>query len=337
MGPITGRPSPFGRAPARVRRAMAPLSYRDAGVDIDAGHRLVDRIKSLAASTRTPEVLGGVGGFAGLMRLPEGLKEPILVAGTDGVGTKLKVAFDVGRHDSIGIDLVAMSVNDVITVGATPLFFLDYFATSQLDVDQAEDVVRGIAEGCRLSGCALLGGETAELPGFYRAREYDLAGFCVGVVDKNAILDGSNVQDGDSVIGIASSGLHSNGYSLARKALLEVGRHRLDARDDELGTSLGDALLLDLRESTWLQRRARSRPDRCTLSATSPAAESPRISRACCRITWLLVSIRGRYPDLSSSTASSKREKSTKTRCAAPSIWASASWSSFRAHRPIKP
>ncbi len=198
-----------------------PITYRDAGVDIDAGNSLVSRIAKLAKSTRIPEVLADVGGFAGLCALPGGLREPVLVSGTDGVGTKLKIAFATGVHDTIGVDLVAMCVNDVVVCGARPLFFLDYFGTGKLDVDVGEAVIRGIAEGCRQAGCALLGGETAELPGMYADGEYDLAGFSVGVVEKSRILDGARMTLGDSVIGIASSGLHSNGYSLARRVLLE--------------------------------------------------------------------------------------------------------------------
>jgi phosphoribosylformylglycinamidine cyclo-ligase len=222
---------------------MSGLSYRDAGVDIDAGDELVRRIKPLAERTRIAEQLGGIGGFAGLCGIPAGLKEPVLVSGTDGVGTKLKVAFAAGKHDTIGIDLVAMCVNDVATCGARPLFFLDYFATGKLDVDTAEKVVAGIAEGCKQAGCALLGGETAELPGFYGGGEYDLAGFTVGVVERSEIIDGSKVVAGDVVLGVASSGLHSNGYSLARKALLEKGALALDAVLPELGEPLADALL----------------------------------------------------------------------------------------------
>ena len=197
------------------------LTYRDSGVDIDAGDELVERIKPLAASTMRKEVLAGIGGFGGLVRLPTGYREPVLVSGTDGVGTKLKVAFATGRHDTIGVDLVAMCVNDIAVSGAEPLFFLDYFASGKLDVAVAEQVVAGIAEGCRQAGCALIGGETAELPGMYPDGEYDLAGFAVGVVERDRILDGSKVRPGDRVIGLPSSGLHSNGYSLARKALLE--------------------------------------------------------------------------------------------------------------------
>jgi phosphoribosylformylglycinamidine cyclo-ligase len=193
------------------------VTYRDSGVDIDQGDALVERIKPLARRTARPEVLAGIGGFGGLFQVPQGYREPVLVVGTDGVGTKLKLAFLAGKHDTVGIDLVAMSVNDVVVCGAEPVVFLDYFATSRLDVAEAEQVIKGIAEGCLRAGCALIGGETAELPGFYARGEYDLAGFCVGVVEKSRILDGSRVKTGDAVIGMASSGLHSNGYSLARK------------------------------------------------------------------------------------------------------------------------
>lgn len=194
-----------------------PISYRDAGVDIDAGDALVERIKGIAAATRTPHVISGIGGFAGLCDLPRDVEDPVLVSGTDGVGTKLKVAFATGVHDTVGIDLVAMCVNDVVTVGARPLFFLDYFGTGRLDVGTGEAVIRGIAEGCRQAECALLGGETAELPGMYADGEYDLAGFCVGVVGRRQIIDGKRVATADVVLGVASSGLHSNGYSLARR------------------------------------------------------------------------------------------------------------------------
>ncbi|EYF01437.1 phosphoribosylformylglycinamidine cyclo-ligase [Chondromyces apiculatus] len=223
------------------------VTYRDAGVDIDAGDALVERIKRLAAPTRTPHVLQGIGGFAGLCALPEGMQDPVLVSGTDGVGTKLKVAFATGVHDTVGIDLVAMCVNDVITVGARPLFFLDYFATGKLELDVGEAVVRGIAEGCQRAGCALLGGETAELPGLYAAGEYDLAGFAVGVVERGKILDGKRVAPGDVVIGVASSGLHSNGYSLARRVLeREMGLSMTDRLAD-LGSTVGEALLTPTR------------------------------------------------------------------------------------------
>jgi phosphoribosylformylglycinamidine cyclo-ligase len=218
------------------------LTYRDAGVDIDEGDRLVELIKPFARSTLRPEVLAGIGGFGGLFALDvKKYREPVLVSGTDGVGTKLKVAFAANRHGTIGQDLVAMCVNDVAVVGAEPLFFLDYFATGKLSAEQGAEVVKGIAEGCRLAGCALIGGETAELPGFYAQGEYDLAGFAVGCVERSRIVDGRSVVPGDVVVGIASSGLHSNGYSLARKAL--EGRP-LDATIEALGgRTLADALL----------------------------------------------------------------------------------------------
>jgi phosphoribosylformylglycinamidine cyclo-ligase len=223
-------------------------TYKQAGVDIDAGDALVERIKPFAAKTHRPELLSGVGGFGGLFALPPGrYKEPILVSGTDGVGTKLKVAFAADRHDTVGIDLVAMSVNDVLTSGAEPLFFLDYFATSRLDVEAAAKVISGIARGCELAGCALLGGETAELPGFYADHEYDLAGFCVGVVERAEMITGKEIRPGDVVIGLGSSGLHSNGYSLARKALLEDARLTLNATLDGLQGTLADALLAPTR------------------------------------------------------------------------------------------
>ena len=197
------------------------LSYKDAGVDIDAGNELVNRIKSVVKETKRPEVMGGLGGFGALCAIPQKYKEPILVSGTDGVGTKLRLAMDLNRHESIGIDLVAMCVNDLIVQGAEPLFFLDYYATGKLNVDVAATVVTGIAEGCKQSGCALVGGETAEMPGMYHGNDYDLAGFCVGVVEKSQMIDGTKVQDGDALIALASSGAHSNGYSLVRK-IIEV-------------------------------------------------------------------------------------------------------------------
>jgi phosphoribosylformylglycinamidine cyclo-ligase len=195
------------------------ITYRDAGVDIDAGDELVERIKPLVRRAQRREVLAGIGGFGALIELPQGYRRPVLVAGTDGVGTKLRLAIDTGRHDTIGIDLVAMCANDVVVQGAEPLFFLDYYATGKLQVAVAEAVVRGIVEGCVQAGAALVGGETAEMPGMYQGEDYDLAGFCVGVVEKEAIIDGSKVAAGDAIVGLASSGPHSNGYSLIRKLI----------------------------------------------------------------------------------------------------------------------
>lgn len=217
------------------------LSYKDAGVDIDAGNALVDRIKGVVKQTRRPEVMGGLGGFGALCALPQKYREPVLVSGTDGVGTKLRLAMDLKRHDTIGIDLVAMCVNDLVVQGAEPLFFLDYYATGKLDVDTAASVITGIAEGCKQSGCALVGGETAEMPGMYHGEDYDVAGFCVGVVEKSEIIDGSKVQSGDALIALGASGPHSNGYSLVRK-ILEVSNTDPTATQLE-GKPLADHLL----------------------------------------------------------------------------------------------
>ncbi|MGA2024473.1 MAG: phosphoribosylformylglycinamidine cyclo-ligase, partial [Steroidobacteraceae bacterium] len=220
-------------------------TYRDAGVDIDAGDALVERIKPMVARTMRPEVLAGIGGFGAMVELPVGrYRRPVLVSGTDGVGTKLKLAIETGRHDTIGIDLVAMCVNDVIVQGAEPLFFLDYYATARLDVEVAARVIEGIVEGCMLAGAALVGGETAEMPGLYGSGDYDLAGFCVGVVERDAIIDGSLVQPGDAVIGLASSGPHSNGYSLIRKLISVAGA---TAATELAGRPLFDQLLTPTR------------------------------------------------------------------------------------------
>ncbi len=220
------------------------ISYKDAGVDIDAGNALVERIKGTAKKTRRPEVLGGLGGFGALCELPTRYREPVLVSGTDGVGTKLRLAMDLKKHDTIGIDLVAMCVNDLIVCGAEPLFFLDYYATGKLNVDIAADVVHGIGEGCLQSNAALVGGETAEMPGMYEGEDYDLAGFCVGVAEKSEVIDGSNVKTGQALIGLASSGPHSNGYSLIRK-IIEVTNADLNEEVD--GQPLADALMAPTR------------------------------------------------------------------------------------------
>lgn len=224
------------------------LTYKDAGVDIEAGERLVDRIRPWAETTSRPGVMGGVGAFGALFSLTDALQarqvhDPILVSSTDGVGTKLKIAQMMGRHDTVGIDLVAMSANDILTLGAEPLFFLDYFATSRLDLDVAEQVIKGISEGCRQAECALIGGETAEMPNFYAPGEYDLAGFIVGIVDRAQVIDGSRIAPGDRIIALASSGLHSNGFSLARKILFELKGYKPEKIIPELGTSLGEELL----------------------------------------------------------------------------------------------
>ena len=219
----------------------APLTYRDAGVDIDAGDELVERIKPLAKRTLRPEVLGGIGGFGALVEVSKKYQNPVMVAGTDGVGTKLKLAFRLKKHDTIGIDLVAMSVNDILVSGAEPIFFLDYFACSKLDVGVAADVVKGIAEGCEEANCALIGGETAEMPGMYDPNEYDLAGFAVGLVEKAKIIDGSTIVAGDVVLGLPSSGAHSNGYSLVRKVIAVSGADLYEPFDDH--RTLGEALL----------------------------------------------------------------------------------------------
>jgi phosphoribosylformylglycinamidine cyclo-ligase len=219
------------------------MDYKDAGVDVEAGRSFVSQIRQDVESTNRPEVLGGLGGFGGYFQMPSGYQQPVLVSGTDGVGTKLKIAQEINHHDTVGIDLVAMCVNDILTSGAEPLFFLDYLATGKLNSQQLAEVVRGIAQGCRFSGCSLLGGETAEMPGFYQLGEYDLAGFCVGVVEKSKLLDGSRVRIGDVAIGLASSGLHSNGFSLVRKIIETGGYDWSDTPEMFNGNSLGAEMI----------------------------------------------------------------------------------------------
>ena len=219
------------------------ITYKDSGVDIDAGDRTVNYIKPLAKKTYRKELISGVGGFSGLFKIPENYKEPILVASTDGVGTKLKLAFKLNKHNTIGLDLVAMCLNDLICCGAEPLFFLDYFATGKLSPEQAREVIEGITEGCIQSNCTLLGGETAELPGLYKTNEYDLAGFAVGVVEKSQIIDGSKIKSQDILIGIESSGLHSNGYSLAQKIFFEIANWDINHKSEKLSKTISEELL----------------------------------------------------------------------------------------------
>ena len=219
------------------------ITYKDSGVDIEAGDKTVNYIKPLAKKTYRDEVISGIGGFNGLFKIPSGYKEPVLVASTDGVGTKLKLAFKLNKHETIGIDLVAMCVNDLICCGAEPLFFLDYFATGKLSPEQAKEIITGITDGCIQSNCTLLGGETAELPGFYKSNEYDLAGFAVGIVEKEEIIDGSKIKPSDLLIGIESSGLHSNGYSLAQKVVFEIAKWDINYKHPKLEKNIGEELL----------------------------------------------------------------------------------------------
>lgn len=246
--PGTGEPAiahPNDTAPQDAAPgAPAPWTYRGAGVDVDAGNRAVELMKSSVRRTHRPEVLGDLGGFGGCFALEAGrYRQPVLVSGADGVGTKLRIAFAMDRHDTVGIDCVAMNVNDILVQGAEPLFFLDYLAVGRLDPERVAAVVSGVAEGCVRAGCALLGGETAEMPGFYAPGEYDLAGFAVGVADRERLLDGRGVRPGDAVVGLASSGLHSNGFSLARRLLLDAAGLGLEQRVEDLGRTLGEALL----------------------------------------------------------------------------------------------
>lgn len=233
---------------------MSPITYKDAGVDIELADEIVRNIKPLAERTRRPELLGGIGGFGGLFKVNlEEYRKPVLVSGTDGVGTKIFIAQAVGKHDTVGIDLVAMNVNDISTYGAEAIFFLDYIAMGKLDKYVVLEIIRGISEGCEMAGCSLIGGELAEMPGLYRPGEYDLIGFAVGIVEEERIIDGTGISEGDLIIGIGSSGLHSNGYSLARKVLLEIGGLRLDENIPELG---GRRLYEELLEPTRIYQRS---------------------------------------------------------------------------------
>ena len=295
-----------------------PLTYRDAGVDIDAGNELVKRIAPVAKRTRRPEVLGGLGGFGALCELPSRYKNPVLVAGTDGVGTKLRLAIDTGRHDKVGIDLVAMCVNDLIVGGAEPLFFLDYYATGKLDVDTATSVVTGIGEGCEMAGCALIGGETAEMPGMYEGEDYDLAGFCVGVVEKDGVLDGSKVQAGDKLIGLASSGPHSNGYSLIRRIMAQS-----DINIDLDGQPLMEHLLAPTRIYVKpLLKLLEQVPS--TPLPTLPAAVCRKTCPGSCR----RIPVRSLIPvagnSLPCSSGCNRKARYPLSRCTAPStvVWA---------------
>jgi phosphoribosylformylglycinamidine cyclo-ligase len=261
------------------------LSYKDAGVDIDAGDALVERIKAVSKRTRRPEVLGGLGGFGALCELPKGYREPVLVSGTDGVGTKLRLAMQLGIHDTIGIDLVAMCVNDLVVAGAEPLFFLDYYATGKLNVDMAEQVIVGIGRGCELAGCALVGGETAEMPGMYEGDDYDLAGFAVGVVEKSEIIDGSKVAIGDVLIGLPASGPHSNGYSLIRK-ILEVSNADLQEKLGDL--TLAQALMTPTRiyvKPLLALLKARTVKSLCHITGGGLLENLPRVLPDACKAT----------------------------------------------------
>ena len=300
------------------------LSYRDAGVDIDAGDQLVENIKPFAKLTMRPEVLGDLGGFGALVEISKKYKNPVLVSGTDGVGTKLKLAFDWDKHDTVGIDLVAMSVNDILVQGAEPLFFLDYFACGKLDVARATDVIKGIAQGCEESGCALIGGETAEMPGMYPEGEYDLAGFAVGVVEKERVINGRSIKAGDIVLGLASNGAHSNGYSLVRK-IIARDNPDLDAEFDNGKT---------LRETIIAPTRLYVKPilaalEKFTLKVwrTSLAAASLKTCRASCRKTPLpkLTPKRGNCP--SCSNGCNRQATWKRKKCTAPSTAVSAWWS----------
>ena len=313
------------------------LTYRDAGVDIDAGDALVERIKGHVRRTMRPEVMTDLGGFAGLCALPTRYREPLLVSCTDGVGTKLKLAFLTGRHNTVGVDLVAMNVNDLVVCGAEPLFFLDYFASGKLEVGVAEQVIAGIADGCQAAGCALIGGETAELPGFYADGEYDLAGFSVGVVEKSRRVDGRAIAAGDKLLGLASSGFHSNGYSLVRRVFLE--HMRLELGDTPPGLpSRWRMPCFDRRASTHVLLPVSMRPGCCAGPPTSPAAGSSTIRPGCSQpmraSASVSISAAGRCRRYSGSWRG--EAMSPTRRCGVPSTWESECSSVFRPTAPLK-
>jgi phosphoribosylaminoimidazole synthetase len=295
-------------------------SYARAGVDLDHDESFIDDVKDIVRSTFRPEVLSSIGGFAGMFKTPERYKDPVLVAATDGVGTKLKLAAQIGRFDTVGIDCVAMVVNDLIVQGAEPVIFLDYLAMGRLDKKLASDALRGLAEGCKRSGCALLGGETATMPGMYAEGELEMVGFSVGVVERDAIIDGSSIRQGDALIGIASSGFHSNGYSLVRQVLdegIRAGRLELFGEYPELKNSLASSLLAPTR--VW---------------CTSPAAASRATCRACCPMVCARASIRSPGRGRASTSGSRIRPSCPKARCCGSSTAGSAWWSWHPATRP---
>ena len=298
--------------------------YSEAGVDIDKGNLFVSRIKSIVADTHRRGVLTDIGGFSGLFAIGnENLKNPVLIASTDGVGTKLAIAKLCNKHDTIGIDLVAMCANDVIVSGAKPLFFLDYFASSTLDLEVATDVVRGIAAGCKLANCSLIGGETAEMPGLYQPGDYDLAGFVVGIGERDALIDGSDIAVGNRIIGLASSGVHSNGYSLVRKVFVEDPGHSVDDHVESLGCTVGEELC-GRPASTSKACSTSCAASGSTAWCTSPAAASSTTSRASCPPAATPTSRSAAGPCRRCSAICRRKATLPPQRCSAPSTWASA-------------
>ena len=297
------------------------LTYADAGVDIDAGNKAVELMKDSVKATYRPEVLGDLGGFGGLFSLMNSdIKKPILVSGTDGVGTKLRLAIMMGKHDTVGQDCVAMSINDVLVQGAEPLFFLDYIAVGKLDPVQVATIVKGVAHACQESGCALLGGETAEMAGFYAKDDYDLAGFGVGIVDRDKVITGENIKAGDVLIGLPSTGVHSNGFSLVRKIVLERQNMKLDQYVDELGMTIGECLLTPTR--LYPRPSSRTLPSRAW--STSLAVVSMKTSPASCRKASASISTSRRGRSCRFSDSSRNGATSMPKKCTVPSTWASA-------------